>query len=76
MRPIIGGLHGHGTLAHVLTSKYAYHLPLHRQEGILKRSGIEISRSVLCGWVKVSVELLFPLDQKPGGILHHHLLGH
>lgn len=60
-RPIIGGLPGPGALAHVLASKYADHLPLHRQEGILQRHGIEISRSVLCGWVKNSAELLMPI---------------
>lgn len=60
-RPIIGGLPGPGALAHVLASKYADHLPLHRQEGILQRHGIEISRSVLCGWVKSSAELLMPI---------------
>jgi transposase len=40
-----------GLLAHVVVSKYADHLPLHRQEGILARHGVELSRSTLVGWV-------------------------
>lgn len=33
-------------LAHVVTAKYADHLPLNRQEGILARYGVELSRKV------------------------------
>jgi transposase len=40
-----------GLLAHVVVSKFADHLPLHRQEGILARHGVHLSRSTLCGWV-------------------------
>ncbi len=39
-------------LAHVVVSKYADHLPAYRLEGILKRSGLDISRQTLCGWSK------------------------
>jgi transposase len=39
-------------LAHVVVSKYGSHLPLYRQEQILKeRHGLEISRQTLDGWV-------------------------
>jgi transposase len=39
-------------LAHVVVGKYASHLPLYRQEQILKeRHGLEISRQTLDGWV-------------------------
>jgi hypothetical protein len=51
-------LAGPGLLAHVLVSKYADHIPLHRQESIFKREGVPIARSTLCGWVQGSVELL------------------
>ena len=47
-----------GLLAHVLVSKYADGLPLNRQERILKRHGLEISRATLCDWALKSTELL------------------
>jgi transposase len=48
---IEGALATEGTLAHVLASKYADHLPLYRQSQIMARSGIQIDRSTLAGWV-------------------------
>jgi transposase len=45
------GLAGPGLLAHVLVSKYADHLPLHRLEKMFERWGLHLSRSTLCGWV-------------------------
>jgi transposase len=57
-RPLPKALAGPGLLAHVLISKYADHIPLHRQESIFKREGVPIARSTLCGWVQGSVELL------------------
>lgn len=60
-RPIDKGLPGPGMLSHVLVSKYADHLPLYRQEGIMGRNGIEISRSTLCDWVRECADLLQPL---------------
>jgi transposase len=41
-----------GLLAQVVVSKYADHLPLHRQEGILARHGVTLSRSTQCDWVR------------------------
>ena len=61
MRPIEKGLPGPGLLAHVATSKYADHLPLHRQEQIFKRQGVELSRQTMCDWMRRSAELLDPL---------------
>ncbi|MAX23090.1 MAG: transposase [Phycisphaeraceae bacterium] len=52
------GLPGPGLVAHVITSKYADHLPLYRMEGILKRHGVELARSTMCGWMKASADLL------------------
>lgn len=57
-RPIPRGIAGPGLLAHVLVSKYADHLPLHRQERIFRREGLRLSRSTLCGFVQGSVALL------------------
>ena len=39
-QPIDKGLPGPGLLAHVITSKYSDHLPLHRQEAMLARQGV------------------------------------
>jgi transposase len=59
--PIEKGLPGPGLMAHVITNKYADHLPLYRQEGILQRQGVELSRSTLCDWMAVAAELLQPI---------------
>jgi transposase len=56
--PIEKGLPGPGLMAQVIASKYANHLPLHRQEGIFRRFGIELSRQTTCDWMRVSAELL------------------
>jgi transposase len=60
-RPIEKGRPGPGLLAHVLTSKYGDHLPLHRQEGIFKRHGVDIKRSTMCDWVRDCADLLSPI---------------
>jgi transposase len=59
--PIPKGLPGPGLLAHLLTCKYADHLPLHRLEGIVARSGVRLSRSTLCDWAASAAALLGPL---------------
>ena len=59
--PIVKGRPGPGLLAHVVTSKYGDHLPLHRQSGIFRRHGVEIHRSTLCDWVRDTAELLRPI---------------
>jgi transposase len=38
-------------LGHVAVSKFADHLPLHRQEAMLRRAGFDVSRQTLCGWL-------------------------
>jgi transposase len=60
-QPIDKGLPGPGLLAHVVTSKYADHLPLHRQEAMLARQGVELSRSTLCDWMAAAAKALTPL---------------
>jgi len=60
-RPIERGLAGAGLLAHVLTSKYADHLPLYRQSQIYARQGVELERSTLADWVGSTSQLLTPL---------------
>jgi hypothetical protein len=42
-------------------SKYGDHLPLHRQESIFARQGVELSRKTMCGWMRECAELVHPL---------------
>ena len=61
---IIGGLPTEGALAQVLISKYGDHLPLYRQSQIYARSGVELDRSTLAGWVgKASFHLTPVVDR-------------
>lgn len=69
-RPIERGRPGEGLLAHVLTSKYGDHQPLHRQEAIFRRHGVEIARSTLCDWVGECATLLRPLVKE----MHRQIL--
>jgi len=71
-RPIARGLAGPGLLAHVLTSKYADHLPLYRQSQIFARSGIDLDRSTLADWVGGAHGLLAPLVES---LAEHVLAG-
>ncbi|MCT6073896.1 IS66 family transposase, partial [Escherichia coli] len=50
-----------GLLAHVVTGKYADHLPLYRQSEIYRRRGVELSRATLGRWTGAVAELLEPL---------------
>ncbi len=50
-RLIEGGLPTEGAIAHVLVSKYLDHCPLHRQAQVYARSGLDLDRSTLAGWV-------------------------
>lgn len=49
-RLIEGGPPTEATIAHVLVSKYADHLPLYRQAQIYARQGIDLDRSTLMVW--------------------------
>lgn len=57
---IAGGMPTEATLAHVLVSKYADHLPLYRQAQIYSRQGIDLDRSTLAAWVGKSAFELTP----------------
>lgn len=50
-RLIPGGMPTDATVAHVLVSKYADHLPLYRQAQIYSRQGVDLDRSTLADWV-------------------------
>lgn len=57
-RLIEGGLPTEATVASVIVSKYADHLPLYRQSQIYARQGVDIDRSTLAAWIgKAAYEL-------------------
>src|SRR5271165_5444889 len=60
-QPIEKGLPGPGLMAHVITSKYADHQPLYRQETIQARQGVDLDRSTLGDWIEKAADLLMPL---------------
>ena len=63
-RLIEGGLPTEATIAHVLVSKYADHLPLYRQAQICSRQGIDLDRSTLADWVGHAAWHLRPLHER------------
>jgi len=60
-RPIERGLPTSALLAQVIGAKYADHCPLYRQEGIYRRRGVELPRSMLASRVGAAASLLDPL---------------
>ncbi|MDR0779405.1 MAG: IS66 family transposase [Pseudomonadales bacterium] len=62
-RPVARGMAGAGLLAHILTSKYTDHLPLHRQSVMFARQGVDLERSTLVDWVGQCHTLLKPLAE-------------
>ena len=60
-KPIARSYAGAGLLAHVVTGKYADHLPLYRQSEIYRRQGVKLSRATLGRWTGAVAELLEPL---------------
>jgi transposase len=63
-QPIEKSTAGASLLAHVIVSKIADHLPVHRQGKILERFGVQIPDQTMCGWMRQSAELLEPLYGK------------
>lgn len=59
--PIDKGLPGPGLIAYVIVNKYVDHLPLYRQERVLERQGVVLTRSTLCDWMAYAAALLQPL---------------
>lgn len=63
-RLIEGGMPTEATVAQVLVSKYADHLPLYRQSQIFARQGIALDRSTLADWVGRAAWLLRPVHER------------
>jgi transposase len=60
-QPIAKSTASASILAQVIVAKTADHLPLHRQEKIFARHGVDISRKTMCGWLAQCAEVLQPL---------------
>jgi len=60
-QPIEKSTAGASLLAQVIVAKWADHQPLHRQEKMFERHGIDISRKTMGGWMAQCAELLAPL---------------
>lgn len=60
-QPIEKSTAGASLLAQVIVAKWADHQPLHRQEKMFERHGIEISRKTMGGWMAQCAALLDPL---------------
>lgn len=63
-RLVQGGIPTEATVAHVLVSKYADHLPLYRQAQIYARQGVNLDRSTLADWVGKAAFLLKPVHER------------
>ncbi|MGD7196133.1 IS66 family transposase [Ralstonia pseudosolanacearum] len=60
-RPIDRGMPGPGLLAHIVTSKFLWHLPLYRQAAMFAREGVEIDPGMMGHWMGRLTWLLDPL---------------
>jgi len=68
-QPIEKSTAGASLLAQVIVAKNVDHLPLHRQEKIFQRYGVDISRKTMCGWLGQCAALLQPLYKSAKEVL-------
>lgn len=61
MQSIDRGIVGPALLAHIAVSKFAYHIPLHRQAVMYARDGVEIDPGATGDWMGSIAGLLAPL---------------
>ena len=71
-QPIPKSLVSPGLLAHITVSKYQDALPLHRQEAILSRIGVDLPRATLANWMIQAGRLIQPVIN----LLRDRLLTH
>lgn len=57
-RPIVRGIAGPGLLAKTIVFRWQDCLPLHRQEKIHARDGLDLARSTMCGWHEQLADLV------------------
>jgi transposase len=60
-QPIEKSTAGASLLAEVIVAKTVDHVPLHRQEKIFERHGVDISRKTMGGWMGQVADLMKPL---------------
>ena len=63
-RLVEGGLPTEATVAHIMVSRYADHLPLYRQAGILARQGVPVDRATLAAWVGTGAAEIAPVVRR------------
>jgi transposase len=61
LAPIEKGLAAPGLLAYVLVTRFCDHMPYYRQERMLERIGIKLTRSTLCDMAAQAARALLPL---------------
>ncbi len=61
--PIAKGIAGPGLLAETVVKRWCDHQPLHRQESIFARDGLELARSTMSEWHMTLALLAAPLIQ-------------
>ena len=70
-RPIPKNFVGPALMAHILCCKYGYHLPLYRQSQMFANEGIDLSGSLMAGWVGKCSKLL----ERPSDAIRDHVFG-
>lgn len=65
-QPIPKSIATAGLLTHIIISKYAYHLPLYRQEIIFRQLGVDLPRNTTCWWMIKVAELCKPIYEIMG----------
>lgn len=68
-RVTTGGMASTALVAHVVTSKFAWHLPLHRQSQMFAAQGVKLDRGTLGFWVKRAAWWLKPLYERLLGFI-------
>jgi len=68
-QPIEKSTAGASLLAQVVVSQFCDHQPLHRQEQMCARHGVEISRQTMCGWMASVASLAMPLYETAKKVL-------
>lgn len=63
-RVVSGGMASTALVAHVVTARYAWHLPLYRQCQMLAGQGVRLDRATLAHWVGRAAWWLRPLYEK------------
>ena len=70
-QPLPKSIASASVLAQVVTAKFLYHLPLHRQEQMWAAQGVQLSRKTMSGWMAQIAELLAPVYEA----LKQHVFG-